>query len=453
MTDRQSFAPTTIASLTRRLRDGTTTSEAATAACLERIDALNPRLNAFITVLADRALTDARRADQERRAGVDRGPLHGVPLSVKDLIDVAGVPTTAASSVRREAVARRDAPVVDRLRQAGAVLIGKCNLHEFAYGTTGEESAYGPSRHPRDPTRSPGGSSSGSAVSVAAGMCAGSVGTDTGGSVRIPAALCGLVGLKPGYGELSCAGVVPLSWSLDHVGPLAHTVDDAWTLFGAMRGDPPAERETSSGRLTARLGVPRAYFLDTLEDGVRARFEDAVERLRLAGAGVDDVWIPHAADAGPVYLHIQAPEAATYHAPTLDRTPDAYTPNVRMRLEAGRYLLAEDYVRARRGQQVLSREVSAALDACDALLLPTVPIGAPPIGAPTVELDGRPEPVRSVMLRLTQLFNLTGHPAITIPAGVNALGLPCGVQLVGRRSETERLLALARTCEERLRAS
>jgi aspartyl-tRNA(Asn)/glutamyl-tRNA(Gln) amidotransferase subunit A len=440
----------TIAGTARRIREGVTTAEAVTAACLERIATLNPSLNAFVTVLADRALADAARADRERRAGVDRGLLHGMPLSLKDLIDLAGTPTTAASRVRLGSIARKDAPVVERLRQAGAVFVGKCNLHEFAYGTTSDESAFGPVRHPRDPERSPGGSSGGSAVAVATGMCAGSIGTDTGGSIRIPAALCGLVGLKPGYGDLPCTGVVPLSWSLDHVGPITQTVDDAWILFNAMRGRTPPTIPGEVAPLRARLGVPRAYFLDVLADEVRARFDEAVARLRAAGADIEEVWLPHSADAGPIYVHVQAPEAAAYHAPTLERVPDAYMPPVRMRLEAGRYLLAEDYVRAQRGRVVLRREVDAALSHCEALLVPAVPITAPRIGEGEIDVGGRREPARSLMLRLTQLFNLTGHPAIALPAGAGPGGFPCAIQLVGAHGGTERLLWLARACEHQI---
>lgn len=443
-------ATVTIIGAARQLRNGTTTAAALATACLERIASIGPALNAFITVLADRALEDAARADRERRAGIDRGPLHGVPLSLKDVIDLAGSPTTAASRVRQGSVARQDAPVVARLGQAGAVFVGKCNLHEFAYGTTSEDSAFGPVRHPHDAARSPGGSSGGSAVAVATGMCAGSIGTDTGGSIRIPSALCGLVGLKPGYGELSCAGVVPLSWSLDHVGPITRTVDDAWVLYNVMRGRTVPAIPDGVAPLRARLGIPEAYFLDVLDDEVRARFDQAVSRLQAAGAGLEKVWIPHAADAAPIYVHIQAPEAAAYHAPMLERAPDAYTPNVRARLEAGRYLLAEDYVRAERGRRLLRREVDAALRGCDALLVPTVPITAPLIGVEALEIDGRWESARSLMLRLTQLFNLTGHPAVSLPAGTNAAGLPCAVQLVGRRGGTEQLLWLARACERQL---
>ena len=440
-----------IVALSKRIREGTTTSEAVTTDCLEQIAHNSARLNAFITVLGESALADARKADHEIRAGNDRGPLHGIPVSLKDLIDLSGTPTTAASRVRHGSIARRDAPLVTHLKKAGAVLIGKCNLHEFAYGATSDESAFGPVRHPLDTTRSPGGSSGGSAVAVATGMCLASVGTDTGGSIRIPSAICGVVGLKPGRREVSCTGIVPLSWSLDHAGPMARTVEDAWMLFNALRGEALPPLDAFPSTLDCRLGVPRDYFLDVLEDEVRARFEESARRLRDAGANIEDVRIPHAADTAAVYVHIAAPEAAAYHAPAIERYPDLYTPNVRLRLEAGRYLLAEDYVRAQRGREVLRREVDEALDGRDGLLLPTVPIPAPTIGATELEISGRTHTVRSLLLRLTQLFNLTGHPAISLPAGVTSQGLPCGIQLVGALGGTERLLALARACEQQLR--
>src|SRR5471032_2029290 len=227
----------TIEQFGRRLRARELTAVRATEECLRRIEADNPKLNAFIRVMGDEALQQARQADQELVAGQDRGPLHGVPISIKDLLDIKGVPTTAGSRVRDGHVAERDAPTIAHLRQAGAVLVGKTNLHEFAFGTTNEDSAFGPARNPHDPTRSPGGSSGGSAASVAAGIALATIGTDTGGSIRIPAAACGVVGLKPSFGEVSTDGVVPLSRTFDHVGPLAQSVTDACLVYPALLGD------------------------------------------------------------------------------------------------------------------------------------------------------------------------------------------------------------------------
>ena len=437
----------TIEQFGRRLRARELTAVRVTDECLRRIEADNPRLNAFITVMADDAMRQAREADQELAAGNDRGPLHGVPISIKDLLDVRGVPTTAASRVREGHVATRDAAAVAHLRQAGAVFIGKTNLHEFAFGTTNEDSAFGPARNPHDPTRSPGGSSGGSAVSVAAGMALATVGTDTGGSIRIPAAACGIVGLKPSLGEVSIDGVVPLSRTLDHVGPLAQSVTDACLVYHALMGDAAAQPPAPIPMHGLRLAVPRKYFCDVLDDEVRARFEEALERLRTAGAQIDDIEIHHAEDIAPVYLHIVLGDAAAYHAATLDTMPERYTAPVRIRLEMGRYVLAEDYVRALAGREQITREVDAALAQHDALILPSLPIPAPTIGANTVQIGATAEPVRNLMLRLTQPFNVTGHPAISMPSGRTADGLPCSVQLVGRRMQTDALLRVAVACE------
>jgi len=445
----------TITDFSRRLRAGDTTSEAETRACLERIAQDNARLNAFILVMADEALEQARRADRELADGRDRGPLHGVPMSIKDLLDVQGTPTTAASRVREGHVASADAMAVARLRDAGAVFVGKTNLHEFAFGTTNEDSAFGPARNPFDDTRSPGGSSGGSAISVRTGMAMASIGTDTGGSIRIPAAACGLVGLKPTYGEVSTDGVVPLSRSCDHVGPLTQSVSDAAVVYHVLSGRAPATAPatTLTTALTPapverlRLGVPRAYFCDLLDDDVRARFEEALDRLRAAGATIDEVAIPHAALTGPVYLHISLPEAIAYHRTTLDAMPERYTAPVRQRLEWGKYVMGEDYVRALAARDVLCREVDAALSGHDALVLPTLPIPAPPIGAASIRVGASDQLVRNMMLRLTQLFNVTGHPAIALPCGATRDGLPCSLQLVGARSETDALLRVALASE------
>ena len=437
----------TIEQFGRRLRARELTAVRVTEECLRRIDADNPRLNAFITVMADEARRQAREADQELAAGNDRGPLHGVPISIKDLLDVRGVPTTAASRVREGHVAERDAPAIAHLREAGAVFIGKTNLHEFAFGTTSEDSAFGPVRNPHDPTRSPGGSSGGSAVSVATSMALASIGTDTGGSIRIPAAACGIVGLKAALGEVSIDGVVPLSRTLDHVGPLAQSVTDACLVHHALMGDAAAQPPAPMPIHGLRLAVPRTYFCDLLDDDVRARFEEALERLRTAGAHIDDVEIPHASDIAPVYLHIVLGDAAAYHATALEAMPERYTAPVRIRLEMGRYVMAEDYVRALAGREQLKREVDAALAQHDALILPTLPIPAPTIGANTVQIGAVAEPVRNLMLRLTQPFNVTGHPAISMPSGLTPAGLPCAVQLVGRKMQTDALLRVALACE------
>jgi aspartyl-tRNA(Asn)/glutamyl-tRNA(Gln) amidotransferase subunit A len=434
----------TIADVAPRLASGDVSAAALVRACLDRIDA-REELHAFITVLADQALADADAADREIAAGRYLGPLHGIPISLKDLIAVGGVPTTSGSAVPPLHPAA-DAPVVRRLRQAGAIIIGKTNLHEFAYGTTSDETAFGAVHHPLDYSRSPGGSSGGAAVALVEGMCLASIGTDTGGSIRIPAAACGIVGLKPAFGELSCDGIVPLSTSCDHVGPMTSSVEDARVIFRILKGLPPAAALIETRRLT--FGVPTGYLVEKLDPEVRGALERVRTRLSRAGHQVIDVTIENSDRTPDIYLHIVVPEASWYHAPTLDSDPSGYSPGVRLRLEMGRYLLAEDYVRALNLRARLTARVDDALGMCDALLLPTLPVVAPVIGSPTVDIDGRPEPVRAATLRLTQLFNLTGHPAIALPAGVNGAGLPVSMQLVG--GETERLLAIAAVVESQI---
>jgi aspartyl-tRNA(Asn)/glutamyl-tRNA(Gln) amidotransferase subunit A len=348
-------------------------------------------------------------------------------------------------------VAARDSVVSARLRAAGTVFVGKTNLHEFALGTTNEDSAYGPVHHPLDHTRSPGGSSGGSAAAILAEMCYASIGSDTGGSIRIPSAACGLVGLKPAFGEIPLDGVVPLSETFDHIGPLCRSVEDAAILHQVLAGEskplPIGARELRG----LRLGIPRAYFFTLLDHEITARFDEACERLTTSGVILEDVTISHAADAPAIYVHVALAEAAASHAHTLERHPEEYTPNVRLRLEMGRYILGEDYVRGMRGRDVLIREVNAALHGRDGLLLPTLPVPAVKLGATTVAVGGSEEPVRAITLRLTQPFNITGHPAITLPCGRTSEGLPAGAQLVGR--DTRDLLAVASAIEKVLEPS
>jgi len=438
--------PRTIAELSRALRARQLTALQVTERCLDAI-AQQRSFNAFITVLADDACRQARQADREIAAGRHRGPLHGVPISLKDLIDLEGSPTTAASRVRAAHTATADATVVTRLRAAGAVFVGKTNLHEFALGTTNEDSAFGAVRHPLDPSRSPGGSSGGSAVSVAAGMAYASIGSDTGGSIRIPSAACGLVGLKPTIGEIPTDGVVPLSSTLDHIGPMCRSVEDAAIVYGALCGAPPQPLAPAPGARGLRLGVLRGYFTALLDPDVESSVEQTYVRLRESGVELRDVSVAHTAEIASVYTLVALSEAAVYHAKTLDERADDYTTNVRLRLEMGRYILAEDYLRALRGRDVLTHEVEAALEGLDGLLLPSLPVPATTIGAPTVRVAGTDEQVRSVTLRLTQLFNVTGHPAISIPCGRTPDGLPVGLQAVGHRGRTTALLDLARRIE------
>ena len=439
----------TIADAAPRLAKGALKSEKLTEDCLSKIEELNAKLNAFIRVTAEDALASARKADKEIAAGRYLGPLHGIPVSLKDLIDQRGLPTTAASSVRRDHIAGADADVTTRLRDAGAVFVGKTNLHEFAFGTTSEDSAFGPARNPVDPTRSPGGSSGGSAIAIATGMSLGTVGTDTGGSIRIPAAACGIVGLKPEWGQVSASGVVPLSRQLDHVGPLAASVADAWLLYNAMQKDSEqiADSLDAAPLKGLRFGKFSGYLFDRLDADVERGVLDTIAKLQQRGATMVDVALPHADDMAAIYLHLVFGDAAEYHARTLMSRPQDYTTPVRLRLEMARYVLAEDYIRALRGKAVITREVERALDGVDALLLPSLAIPAPPIGAVTMPVKGGADAVRTLMLRCTQPFNLSGHPAISIPCGRTRDHLPIGLQLVGHKGRTPALVQAALAAE------
>src|SRR5688500_11617612 len=367
---------TTIAEMAPKIAAGKITSEKITENCLATIADLNPQLNAFITITADEALARARQADKEIAGGRYLRPLHGIPISLKDLIDCRGTPTTACSLVRKEHMAALDAPVTQQLRDAGAVFVGKTNLHEFAFGTTSEDSGFGPARNPHDPARSPGGASGGSAIAVATGMSLGTVGTDTGGSIRIPAAACGIVGLKPEWGQVSATGVVPLSRQLDHVGPLAASVGDAWVLYNAML---PAARRVSALPETAalkglRFAVPAGYLFDRLDADVERTILATIEMLRSKGATITEVPLAHANDIATVYLHLVLADAAEYHARTLESRPQDYTPNVRLRLQMARYVMAEDYIRALRGKSIIATEVDRALHGIDVLVCPALSI-------------------------------------------------------------------------------
>jgi Asp-tRNA(Asn)/Glu-tRNA(Gln) amidotransferase A subunit family amidase len=430
------------------LRAGHARSIDLTESSLAAIAREQPRTNAFIAVDDSGARRSAAALDAELAAGRDRGPLHGLPISLKDLIDVDGTVTSAASRVLADRIATADADVVPRLRQAGVVFLGKTNLHEFALGTTSEDSAFGPVRNPADPSRSAGGSSGGSAAAVATGMGLASIGSDTGGSIRIPAACCGIVGLKPGFGEISTAGVIPLSVSLDHLGPLTRTVEDAAMIWAVLTGRTPTPvaaapvRGMKLIRLTGALDAPIA-------PDVRAPFERALERLKDAGAAIGRAELPDARRIPEIYVAIVLAEAAQWHARYLDTRGDLYSPIVRSRLLSGRDISAVGYLDARESAAALRRAVDALLDECDALVLPTLPIVAPPLGAGDIVIDPTipgTTPVRSAMLRQTQPFNLSGHPAISVP--VPSPGLPVGLQLVGRHGETARLLEVAAGCEK-----
>jgi aspartyl-tRNA(Asn)/glutamyl-tRNA(Gln) amidotransferase subunit A len=436
----------TIAAAAAAMREGTTTAVALVEDAIVQYARHGIETNAFIAFTPDEALAEARACDADAARGHWRGPLHGIPISYKDLIDVEGTVTTAGSRVLPAVPAVRDAEVVRRLRAAGAISLGKTNLHEFAFGTTSEDSAFGAVRHPLDLTRMAGGSSGGSAAAVAAGIGLASVGTDTGGSVRIPAALCGLVGLKPTSGEVPVDAVVPLSTTLDHVGPIARTVEDAWTMWSVMSGSAAAPSRTPVRGM--RLGVPHEYFFDLLADEVRAAWQVSIDALARDGAVITRVSIPHAATTSDTYVPIVFYESWAWHKRHIETRPDGYTPAVRSRLEMGRAVGPDAYARAMAAREVLTSDVEAALADVDALALPSMAVTALPLGTPEIAFGDRVEPVRALMLRLTQLFDITGHPAISLPIATAGSALPSGLQLAGRRHQTDRLLAAAAGVEQ-----
>lgn len=430
-----------------------------TRAYLDRIERQDGDLLAYITVLHAEALAAAAAAEQEITRGHYRGPLHGIPIALKDLVMTRDIRTTCGSRILKAWIPDADATVAARLNQAGAILLGKLNMHEFAYGPTGVNPHYGTPRNPWDRTRMPGGSSSGSGVAVAAGLCAGALGTDTGGSVRIPASLCGIVGLKPTYGRVSRAGVIPLAWSLDHVGPMTRTVADAALLLQALAGRDPADPSTVDVPVPEyrraleqdirglRLGLPKELFFERLDPEVRAGVLAAARSLEALGASVEEVPLPKIPHAAPASFAIIAAEAAAYHELYLKTRAAEYGADVRARLTSGQFVLATQYLKAQRARQVIRAEVDAVLQRVDALLFPTTPIPAPPIEAGEVTVDGLTEDVRGWLIRCTRPINITGHPALSVPCGLTAGGLPIGLQLVGRYFDEATLFRIGHALE------
>jgi aspartyl-tRNA(Asn)/glutamyl-tRNA(Gln) amidotransferase subunit A len=423
---------------------------------LDRISRFE-HLRAYITVCGDAALEEARAAEAAVTAGGHLGPLHGVPIALKDLFDTRGVRTTGGSLILENRVPDDDAPVVRRLREAGAIVLGKLNMHEFAYGPEGLNAHYGHARNPWDAAaeRIAGGSSSGSGVAVAAGLAAGALGTDTGGSIRIPASLCGITGLKPTYGRVSRAGALPLSWSMDHIGPMARTAADCAVMLRAMAGYDAADPTTSvlpvpdyaaalSGDVKGlRIGLLRDFFLDSAAPEVKAAVEHAARTLTTAGAIVDEVRLaltPHAAAAA---FAIVASEALAYHAATLRTRAADYQADVRQRLMMGVVVTGLHYVRAQQLRARVRAEVDGALARRDVLLAPSTPIPATVIGESRTLIGDTSADVRGALIRYTRPFNLSGHPACSLPCGFTPAGLPIGLQIVGRPFDEATVLRAA----------
>jgi aspartyl-tRNA(Asn)/glutamyl-tRNA(Gln) amidotransferase subunit A len=432
----------------------------ASLACIERLD---PSINAFLTVLADRARKQARLAEREfiraRRANAANltSLLFGIPISLKDNFWTRGIRTTAGSKILANFIPKKDSDVASRLAGAGAILLGKTNMHEFAYGISNENPHYGAAHNPWALDCITGGSSGGSAAATATGMCFASVGTDTGGSIRIPAALCGIVGLKPTYGLVSVAGVIPLAESLDHAGPLARSVADACIVLQEIAGKYPKDavpadfqRLKRNRPRRFRLGWPREYFFERVDPAVRRAIEAAAGVLKSMGAGVEEVSLAHLGDSLEPSANIALAEATRYHQSQGFYPAHAaeYGPDVSSRLEMGTQVRAVDYIRAFEIKRQMENDFESAFQRVDAILAPAVPITAPRIGQNEVTIAGEKETVRSALVRLNRPANLTGHPAISIPCGFSSDGLPMGLQLIGPRWGESRLLEVALAYEE-----
>ena len=420
-----------------------------TQQCLNRIEALNPKLNAFITVMGESAIAEAKAAEAELLRGEWRGPLHGVPIALKDLIDVAGVRTTAASAVYKDRVASADAEVVRKLRQAGAVIIGKNNLHEFAYGGSSMISYFGEPRNPWDAGHITGGSSGGSAAAVVAGMAYAATGTDTAGSIREPGALCGCVGLKPTYGRVSSRGIIPLSPSLDHIGPIASSVEDAAIVLQAIAGYDAADITTfnvpvadyvSATREDAkalRVGVPREYFFEDLDPEVASAMEHALDGIKTLVKEVKEVKLDV-----PTDRKLQSAESYALHAERLGTNPELYFPETVRRIRSGEQVSAAEYIEKRRELDEERRKIRGVFADVDLLVTPTTPIPAPAIA----ELKANPDNLRPAELKLlrnTRPFNVWGLPGISVPCGFTEGGLPIGLQIVGLHWREDLVLRLA----------
>lgn len=421
-----------------------------TQACLSRIERLNPAVNAFITVTAEEALKQAREAESEIHRGHWRGPLHGVPLALKDLIDTAGTRTTAASAVFKDRVPTEDAEVVRRLKAAGAVLLGKLNMHECAFGGTSVPSYYGAVHNPWNLGRIAGGSSGGSAAAVAARMCFGALGSDTAASVRHPAAYCGVVGLKPTYGRVSTRGVIPLSWSLDHIGPICRSATDTALLLEGIAGydsleptsvDRPVERYASATNVKTaplRIGIVRRPYFEGLEKDIEVAVNAAIEVVAKITSGVREVDLPYS----KVLLTIIFAEAHAFHQPYFSKTPELYQAMTRERLHQAASIPASAYVNARREMDRLRRQADSVFSAVDLLVTPTTAISPITIEAGSIDPPLPPEGT-PLEVRNTHMFDVLGLPAISVPCGFTQDGMPIGLQIVGPRFGEARVLALA----------
>jgi len=447
----------TLTEARKLIRKGDLSPLELTEAHLERIAARNPKLNAYLEVAADSARAEARARTEElaqfKGARPRVGALHGLPLALKDLYDVAGMRTTAGSALLRDNVAAADSAVAARLREAGAIFLGKTNLHEWALGVTNLNAHFGPCRNPWNTETITGGSSGGSAAALAADLCLGALGSDTGGSIRIPASLCGVVGLKPTYGRISLQGVIPLAWSLDHAGPMARNVPDAALLLQVLSGydpaDPASAREADReiewqaepSAAGLRLGVPPAAFFEDVQPEVAAALRAAFETLRGLGCELRETALPGFAAAAAAGGTMLLAEAAAYHKDKLAAHADLYSPDVRPRFERGAAIASGDLAEARRTQAEWRGELEQLFHGIDLLLFPATPT----VALPAADSDALQ--AATLLTRFTRVFNLAGIPALVQPCGFTPAGLPIGLQIAGPAWAEDRVLRLAAAYE------
>ena len=427
---------------------------------LSRIRATEPVLNSFITVLADEATAAARQAERDVSAGRYRGPLHGIPVGLKDLFNTGGVRTTSGSRIYDNFFPAQDCTVAARFREAGAILLGKLNMHQFAYGPTGENPDYGHMHNPWDPERVSGGSSGGSGSAAAAGQCTITTGSDTGGSIRIPAALCGIVGLKPTYGRVSRHGLTPLAWSMDHPGPMVRTVEDAAITMNVIAGHDPNDVASANlpvpdytAALTGdihglRIGVPRQYMEAPLDPEVRQAVNGALEQMEAMGAEVIEVEFPEFDEAAAISTTMLMAEATACFRDLLASDGNRLYEPVRLRLEAGLFISAADYLRAQQGRAVFDRAARRLLEDVDLLAGPSEPVTAPPLLQQQVLAGEQEIGTVAALTQYTRPYNITGFPAISVPCGFSSESMPIGLQLAGRPFDEETVLRAAHAYEQ-----
>ena len=427
---------------------------------LRRIERLDPALNSYLTVTAEYALEQAAEAENEIRAGRKRGPLHGIPYAAKDLLDTSGIRTTVGSRLRARHVPSSNAAVIEKLDDAGAILIGKTGLHEWAYGITSTNPHFGPVRNPWDPERIPGGSSGGSAAALAAGLCVFSLGSDTGGSIRIPAALCGITGLKPTFGRISRRGAFPLGHTLDTLGPFGLRVEDAALAYATMAGHDPADpasiiRPVELPTLKPEpclektvIGVPSKFFFDHLDTEIADAVENALTVLQGLGAELRPVRVPDVEAANSLHRLILLAEATSVHRRRLESQREDFGDDVRALLDQGRFVLATDYLDAQRARREFCREFDAGLREVNALVIPAIPIPTARVGELEIEVGGKLENVRLATTRNIRALNLTGLPVLSVPCGFRSDGLPVGIQIVGPKFGEAGILAIGHAFEQ-----